>query len=96
MVTSKSFNNIFNIFSDNTKTVSINIIAKFDNLSWPMVFLKYVFSRLSELKDLSLLQDVAGITLNIFLFVFIKLFVKDGGRRCNWKFLLSMSENLMI
>ena len=63
MVTSKSFNNIFNIF---TEAVSIDIIAKFDNLSWPMVFLKYVFSRLSELKDLSLLQDVAGITLNVF------------------------------
>ena len=75
IVTSESFNNTFNIFTDSNNVDRNSFCVKFDNLSWPMVFLKYVFSRLSELKDLSLLQDVAGITLNIFLFVFIKLFV---------------------
>ena len=66
IVTSESFNNTFNIFSDSNNVDRNSFCVKFDNLSWPMVFLKYVFSRLSELKDLSLLQDVAGITLNIF------------------------------
>ena len=42
-------------------------MAKFVNLSCDIVDRKYVLSLLRELKDLSLLQDVAGITANIFI-----------------------------
>ena len=44
---------------------SILIKATLDNLSWPMVILKYVFIRLKLEKDLSELQLVAGMLLNI-------------------------------
>ena len=40
-------------------------MAKFVNLSCDIVDRKYVLSLLSELKDLSLLQDVAGMTWNV-------------------------------
>ena len=38
-----------------------------DNLSWPMVILKYVFIRLKQEKDLSELQLVARMLLNIWI-----------------------------